>query len=365
MSTITSIETFVDGPVCVVRVRTDDGLEGFGQTAPGQPGITADVLHTLVAGDFLGRSPWDLAALVDQCVRAEYKYLGTFFFRALSGVDTALWDLQGRATGRPVYQLLGGRVRDRIPVYASSMSRDTTPEEEAARLAAAVEAYGFRCVKAKIGVRNGRDAEPIDGRTARLVPLLRSTLGDQIEISADANGAYSPAQAVRVGRVLEKHGYYHLEEPNPCWELDNIGYVASLLDLPIGAGEQEFSLEIVRRMVAERLVDVIQPDICYMGGLTRARRVAELADLNGIPCTPHCSNRSLIQMFTAHFVAAMPACTQFQEWSIEDQSQTADVWWPIPVVHDGYIELTDAPGWGLEVLPSFLDRAARRESTVD
>ncbi|MCI2416788.1 mandelate racemase/muconate lactonizing enzyme family protein [Saccharopolyspora sp. K220] len=365
MSRINSIETYVGGRVCVVHVTTDDGLEGWGQTAPAQPDISAHVLHNLVAGNFLGQDPWELGVLVDRCIRAEYKYLGSFLFRALSGVDTAIWDLQGKATGQPVFKLLGGRARRRIPVYASSMSRETDPEPEVERLRRLIDEYGFQGGKIKIGARNGRDAEVFQGRTRELVPLAREVLGDGVELAADANGAYSPGQAVRVGRFLEDHGFYHLEEPCPSWELDNIGYVADHLDLPIGAGEQEFSMEIIRRMVAERLVDVIQPDVCYMGGMTRARKVADMADIAGIPCTPHSSNRSMVQIFTAHLVTASPACVQFQEWSIEDQEQDAQIYAPIPVVRGGAIELDDSPGWGVSILDSFLEGATRQVSSID
>ena len=124
MSRITAIETYVSRRLCVVKVITDDGREGFGQTAPSEPEITAEVLHRLVARHFLGGSPWEVGALVDRAVRAEYKYLGAFLLRAISGIDTALWDLQGKLAGQPVYRLLGGKVRDRVPVYASSMSRE-------------------------------------------------------------------------------------------------------------------------------------------------------------------------------------------------------------------------------------------------
>lgn len=359
---IVGISTHIAGSVCVVRVRTEDGLEGIGQVAPSEPEITAEVLHRLVAKHFLGRDPWDWEALIDATIRAEYKYLGTFLFRALSGVDTALWDLRGKQAGRPVYQLLGGKARERIPIYASSMSRETSPEEEVSRIERDIETYGFQCAKIKIGARNGRDRERLLGRSAELIPLARKRLGDRIELAADANGAYSPAMAVRVGRVLEEHGYFHLEEPTPMWELDNMGYIADKLDIAIGAGEQEFSLEIIRRMVAERLVDIIQPDVCYIGGITRAKRVADLAELNGIPCTPHSSGHSLIQIFTAHLAIAAPACTQFQEWSIESAGDP--FWGPKPIARDGYIELTDAPGWGVEIAPSFLERAAGQESAL-
>lgn len=362
MTRVEHIETYVHHNVCIVRVRTDDGAEGIGQTAPGQAHISAEVLHSLVAPHFLGRDPFAIGSLVDECARAQYKYWGSFFFRALGGVDTALWDLMGKAQGRPVYDLLGGKVRENVPVYASSMSRETTPEDEAARLAGHVEELGFNCVKIKIGKRVGRDADAQKDRTATLVPLLRSTLGDSVDIMADANGCYSPAQAVRVGRMLEEYAYCHLEEPNPAWELDNMAEVAAALDIPVGAGEQEFSLEIIWRMISQRLVDVIQPDICYVGGLTRAKRVAELAEVAGIPCTPHCSNRSMVQVFTAHFALAMPAVSQFQEWSIEKQRRVGQIYEPVPVVRDGTIELSDAPGWGVEVPKTFLDEADHRVS---
>jgi L-alanine-DL-glutamate epimerase-like enolase superfamily enzyme len=158
---------------------------------------------------------------------------------------------------------------------------------------------------------------------------------------------------VRVGRLLEEHGYLHFEEPVPFWELDNVGRVATALDIPVAAGEQEYSLENLRRMVQEPLVDVVQPDVGYVGGISRARRVAELAELAGVPCVPHSSGRSLTAIFTAHLVTAMPACTHFHEWTIEDVSSMR-VYEPFPVASNGSITLSDAPGWGVEISPALL-----------
>ncbi len=363
VSKIVSIETFV-GRVCIVRVRTDDGLEGYGQTAPSEPGISAHVLHRLVARDYLGRDPFDVVALADACARAEYKFLGSFLFRALSGVDTAVWDLIGKAQGRPVYQLLGGKVRDRVPVYGSGMRRETTPAEEVDRMVSAVAESGFTCVKIKIGERNGRDGEPFGGRSTQLIPLLRKELGDSIELSADANGAYSPGQAIRIGRLLERHGYFHYEEPTPFWEYENTAEVTAALDIPVGAGEQEFSLENMRRLINHRMVDIIQPDVCYIGGITRAKRVAEMADLAGIPCTPHCSSQSMNQIFTAHLALAMPACSQFHEYSIEDNSRMRGLYEPFPVAKAGYLEISDRPGWGIEIPAAILAESEHQTSTV-
>ncbi|MET1004559.1 MAG: mandelate racemase/muconate lactonizing enzyme family protein [Propionibacteriaceae bacterium] len=360
MTKIQSIETF-SGHGCIVRVRTDDGLEGYGQTAHSEAEITATVLHRLIARNYLGRDPFDVMSLAAECARAEYKTVGSFLFRALAGVDTALWDLVGKAKGQPVYQLLGGKVRPSVPLYGSGMRRDTTPEQEVDRMVRAVAEHGFRAVKIKIGERNGRDSEPSNGRTSKLVPLLRRELGDDIELSADANGAYSPGQAVRVGRLLEEYGYLHFEEPVPFWEFDNAKRVSTALDIPVGIGEQEFSLDNMRRLVNDGVVDLIQPDVCYIGGITRGRQVAELADLAGIPCIPHSSGRSLTAIFTAHLVTAMPACTLFHEWTIEDASDMA-VYDPFPVARDGEFAVSDAPGWGVEVKPSVLAEWERQVS---
>lgn len=364
MGKITSIETFT-GQVCLVRVRTDDGLEGIGQTSHSEGELTARVLHRLVARNYLGKDPFDVVSLSDACVRAEYKILGSLLFRSLAGVDTALWDLIGKSQGRPVYQLLGGKVRDRIAVYGSAMRRDTTAEEEVDRLTSAVAAGGFGGVKIKIGERNGRDGEQfLGGRTSQLVPLLRKELGDSIEISADGNGAYSPGQAVRVGRLLEEYGYFHFEEPTAFWEFDNTKAVADALDIPVGSGEQEFSLDNVRRLVNDRMVDIIQPDVCYIGGITRARKVAEMADLAGIPCTPHSSSRSLTAIFTAHLAMAMPACSQRQEWSIEPGTASMNFYDDFPVVTDGYFTPSDRPGWGVDIKPGILESSERLVSEL-
>lgn len=361
MSKIISVETFA-GHGCIVRVRTDDGLEGYGQTAHSEAKITAEVLHALVARNYLGQDPFDVMTLADTCARAEYKYFGGFLFRALAGVDTALWDLIGKARAQPVYQLLGGRARPSVPVYGSAMRRDTTPEEEVDRMIAAVAVHGFDAVKVKIGQRNGRDGEPRSGRTSRLIPLLRKELGDGIEISADANGAYSPGQAIRIGRLLEEYDYLHFEEPVPYWEYENAKRIATALDIPIGLGEQEFSLENVRRIVNAGMADVIQPDVGYIGGITRARQVAEIANLAGVPCVPHSSGRSLTAIFTLHLVTAMPACSLFHEWTVEDVSDM-HFYEPFPVARNGKIVLSDAPGWGIEIPDTVLGRMERRIST--
>ncbi|MEQ4205114.1 mandelate racemase/muconate lactonizing enzyme family protein [Actinopolymorpha sp. B17G11] len=361
---IASIETFLADQIAIVRVRTDDGAEGIGQTSPYRAGITVHVLHDMVAPHFLGQDPWDLEALVERCVRKEYKFPSSFLYRALCGVDTALWDLLGKVTGQPVYKLLGGGVRESVPMYASSMSRAITPEAEAERLLRLREEQGFRCAKIRIGdvMASDRDAAP--GRTEKIIPHIRQAMGDDFDINADANSGFTVSRAIRVGRILEDNGYFHFEEPCPYPELESSAQVAAALDIPVAGGEQDNSLVQFRRMIAMRAVDIVQPDIGYLGGVARARRVARMAEDAGIPCTPHCANQSMLQLFTLHVAASMPACHQYHEWSIEDVPWTNGVYEPMLRVVDGAVALPATPGWGVEILPEFLRTTERQVSTL-
>jgi L-alanine-DL-glutamate epimerase-like enolase superfamily enzyme len=361
---ITEIETLVRGPLAVVLVRTDDAVEGVGQTAPYEAETSAHVLHTMVAPLFLGRDPWDVEALADECLRLHYKFPSSFLHRALAGVETALWDVLGKVTGRPVSKLLGGHARDSVRMYASSMRRNIAPEAEAERLGLAVAERGFRAVKIRVGEAMGRDGDAAPGRTERIVPHVRKVLGDGVDLSADANGGYSAGRAIRVGRMLEDHGYFHFEEPCPFPDLEQTAQVAAALDIPVSGGEQDISLPQFNRMINGRAVDIVQPDIGYIGGISRARKVAVLAEAAGIPCTPHCANDSLLQVFTLHLAVAMPGCTHYQEWSIEDTLWTRDVYEPMLQVVGGEVAAPTAPGWGVELTPSFLREAARTTSRL-
>ncbi|MFB9377954.1 mandelate racemase/muconate lactonizing enzyme family protein [Kineococcus gynurae] len=364
MGTIERIETWRRGAVLAVRVVTTDGVEGIGQSAPYQVACTEQVLHTLVAPFFLGTAPADLAAATDRCYRENYKFLGSFLNRAVAGVETAVWDALGQETGLPVHALLGGAVRDRLPVYASSMVRDRTPGAEVEHLAALVERHGFTGVKIRVGTPMGRDADVWPGRTETLVPLVRRELGDAVSIRADANGGYSPGEAVRVGRLLEEHGYVHFEEPCPYPQIEQTGAVARTLDIPVAGGEQDTSPEQFDRILNQGLLDIVQPDIGYLGGIGRARQVAARADVAGIPCTPHCANHSLLEVFTLHMAAAMPACHQAQEWSAEDVAWARDVYEPALQVVDGHVAIGAEPGWGVRLTERFCREATTAVTTV-
>lgn len=357
---IRRIETFGNEFVSLVRVTTDSGDSGWGQVAPYNADITARVLHRQVAPHAMGQDALDADGLVETITEREHKFPGSYLRRAIGGLDTALWDLRGKLEEKSVCELLGGEPRP-FPVYGSSMRRDITPEGEAARLARLRDLHGYDAFKFRVGRECGHDADEWPGRTEAIVPAVRHALGDDVRLLVDANSCYTPAKAIEVGRMLEDHGVVHFEEPCPYWELEWTAEVARALDLDVTGGEQDCDLSTWRRMIDLRAVDVLQPDVCYLGGISRTLRVAEMAHAAGLPVTPHSANLSLVTVFTLHLMGALANAGPYVEFSIEPDEGyypwQAGIFDPVLVAEGGSVAIPDGPGWGVEVRQDWLDRA--------
>jgi L-alanine-DL-glutamate epimerase-like enolase superfamily enzyme len=364
---IQRLETFGNRDVAFVRVTTDDGAEGWGQVSTYNADITVEVLHRQVAHWVLGEDALAIERLVDTVSEREHKFPGSYLCRALTGLDTALWDLRGRLEGRSVCALLGGTPRP-FPVYASSMKRgEITPEAEAERLKRLQGEFGYRAFKFRVGKECGHDQDEWPGRTDAIVPMVRKALGDEATLLVDANSAYSPKTAIEVGRMLEQHGIAHFEEPCPYWEHDWTREVREALSLDVTGGEQDCDLALWRHMLRSGTVDVAQPDLCYVGGVVRMLRVAAMAAEAGLPVTPHSANQSLVTVFTLHVMGALENAGPYVEFSIEGED-----YYPFEVgllanpleVRDGRVMIPEGPGWGVEASPAWLERSARRVSEL-
>jgi L-alanine-DL-glutamate epimerase-like enolase superfamily enzyme len=202
---IESIETFSNEFVSMVRVRTDDGAEGWGQISPYNADISATVMHRQVAPHALGRDANDIDALVDDIPEKEHKFPGSYLRRALAGLDTALWDLRGKLANKSICELLGGQPRP-FPVYASSMRRDITPEDEADRLVRLRDTHGYSTFKIRVGKECGHDEDEWPGRSDAIVPAVRRAVGDDVALLVDANSCYTPKKAIEVGAMLADNG---------------------------------------------------------------------------------------------------------------------------------------------------------------
>jgi L-alanine-DL-glutamate epimerase-like enolase superfamily enzyme len=280
-------------------------------------------------------------------------------------VDTALWDLYGKIEEKPVCALLGGKPKP-FPVYGSSMRRDISPEDEATRLARLRDAHGFKAFKVRAGQPTGHDVDASPGRTERLIPTVRKAVGDDVALLADGNSCYTPPRAIEVGRRMEDSGYFWFEEPCPYWELEWTAEVAAALTMNVAGGEQDNDLAQWRRMIRMDAVDILQPDLCYVGGLTRAWRVAKMAQQAGKRVVPHSANLSMVTLFALHFMAAIPNAGPFVEFTIEEgfDPQRRSLYNPKLEVADGKVKLPDGPGWGVTINADWLAAAEYRQSEV-
>ncbi|MGH7039049.1 MAG: mandelate racemase/muconate lactonizing enzyme family protein [Acetobacteraceae bacterium] len=362
---ISSIETFCTEFVGFVRVTSDEGTAGWGQVSPYHADITSLIVHRQIAPWALGADPLDIARLIDTIPMREHKFPGSYLCRAMAGIDTALWDLRGKLEDKSVCELLGGTPR-RLRVYASSMKRDITPADEVLRFGRLADRYGYDAFKFRVGAECGGDVDEWPGRTEAIIPAMRKALGDNATLLADANSGFSPRRAIEVGRLLADHGVAHYEEPCPYWEIEQTKEVADTLAIDVGGGEQDALFPIWRQIIETRAVDVIQPDVCYAGGLTRTLRIAEMGARAGLPCMPHSANLTMVTLFTMHMLGAIPNPGKYLEFSIEGPDYYP--WqeglfrnWPYRV-EGGMVAIPSDPGWGVEIAPQWLERAAYQAS---
>ena len=363
---ITSVETFADIDQCFVRVRAGDA-EGWGFAAPFSADITARCIHRFAAPYVLGKETAGFRDFADEIIRRNYKFLGSFIARSAAGIDTALWDLEAKLAGRSVAAFAGKR-RDKIPLYASSMRRNPQPlQSEADRLLGFCEQYGFKCVKLHPGIPVNRDVDFYPGCSEELVQRTRRTLPEEIGIIVDVNGNFSSARAIEFGRFLKDNGVCLFEEPCPYWELDEVKKVrdaCNAFGMPVAAGEQDYMDTSWDRMINERIVDVAQPDLLYIGGFTRALKVAERFAEKGVPVTPHTSNRSPIYLMGVHYMSVIENPYGFLEMGVEFTEWEEAAYLNAPGIADGCAEIPEGAGWGMQINEDWLKKSEYQISRI-
>lgn len=368
---ITRIETFTNRYIGFTRVTDAEGRQGWGQVSTYNSDITSQVLHRQIAPHVLGVEFEDLDALTDKVIEREHKFPGSYMKRAIGGLDTAIWDLRGKIAGLPVCSLIGG-TPGKLRAYASSMKREITPAAEAERFRRLQGEFGYDAFKFRIAAEYGHDTDEWPGRTEEIIPTIRRALGADAALLVDANSGFSPKRAIQVADLLLEHGIEHFEEPCLYWELEQTREVREALEgkpIAVTGGEQDCEIPTWRHMIDMRAVDVVQPDILYLGGISRTLRVCHLAAAAGLPITPHAANQGLVTLFTMHLLRALGgpvagtpgSAGKYLEFSIEE----ADYYpWQYGLyredpyrVEGGEVTVTDAPGWGVEICPEWLAKS--------
>ena len=353
-----SIETFAGRSICFVRVTDADGDCGWGMTAPFEADITAQVLHRLAARVAL--EPFeDYTGVADEIIYRQYKFLGSFLARAAAGIDTALWDLTARKKGVPVADMIG-KNREYIDLYASSMKRDLPVQEEADRLRAIQDKFGYRAIKLHPGIPVGRDQDYWENRTEDMIVAMVETAKPGTHIIVDVNGNYSVEKAIETAKFMYDHGIKLFEEPCPYWEIEKTKAVREAcaeIGIPVAGGEQDYIDTMWERMIDQRVMDVCQPDLLYIGGFSRALRIARYAAKKGLQVTPHTSNRSPILVMGLHYMACIDSPYPFLECGIEDDAWATESYEPQVEIKDGRAAVPSAAGWGFEPAIEFLAKS--------
>lgn len=354
----------------LVEVRTDDGIVGWGESGSGTvPRSGAIFVEDVLAPLAVGMDPFDLD-LLNQKVHATLDragWTGDFAVQCWSGLEVAIWDVMGKAVGRPVSQLLGGRVRERIMAYATGLYyAPTAPDPTRARQEEA-QGYverGYRAMKMKVGgLTPGEDIQEVAG--------IRKTIGDHVLLMADANGAYDSRTAIQIGRGLQALGLAWFEEPVRRGDLDGYQDVRRALQLPITGGEHLGSLDAFREYVSRRAVDVLQPDVANCGGLSASRKIAGLAQAFHIRVYPHVWGTPVAVAAGLHLAATLPSTpptvtpTPLAQEPLFEFDST-----PHPIrdamltdalrPQSGWLTIPNGPGLGVEVDPDVLKKFSVR-----
>jgi L-alanine-DL-glutamate epimerase-like enolase superfamily enzyme len=288
--------------------------------------------------------------------------------RAIAGLDTSLWDLKGKLEDRSVTELIGGTAGP-LNVYGSSMKRDISASDEADRFKKLFQEKGINAFKFRIGAECGRGLDEWEGRTEDIVKTINKSLDSSVIKLVDANSCYSSSQAIEIGKLLEDNNVTHFEEPCPYWEPEQTKEVTDALTIDVTGGEQDCDIRIWKDMVERKIVNIYQPDVMYLGGLTRTLQVAKIIEEGGYVCTPHAANLSLVTMCTMHLLKAIPNAGPYLELSIEGEDYypwQQDLFLDNPFkIENGCVTVTDKPGWGIDINPEWLNNSEYQVSDMN
>lgn len=350
---IAEIKTFIMDDAIFVKVTADSGVSGWGECDAGSHHVMDAFIHTEHAQHVLGRDPFDNEALYDQMFYRAHDFgPGGALSNSIAGIDIALWDLKARILDVPIYRLLGGLYRDRMPIYGSYGTGRWARlgKREAVDQAVKFVRDGFRTVKCRMQIREDH-LNPVEDRTIEYVDAIEKEIGGDAELFVDINNGYSAARAIEIGRVLQdKYGHRFYEEP--CSDQNHVetAAVVDALDLGVIAGEKEYTLFQLDEMITYANPDYLNPDVIKAGGFTVMEKITALSQMRQKPIIYHNTRPTISTAATLQLAASTPQVGPFFEYPDADRfvEQIATVREYL-TVEDGYITVPDSPGLGIDI----------------
>ena len=356
---IQEIQLLKNGNNYIVRAKSKDGVEGFAISNNAHMPYLYPILTKRIAPFFIGKDARKLETLIDRVYRtnSNYKYQGLPFWVPLASIEFALLDMLGKVVNRPVGALFGEIHNKEIAVYQANNYRGRSAEESVEKIQQYQQESGARAIKFKVGGRMNRNADDPPGRTEKLIPLVRKTLGDEITIYADSNGSYDVPNAIRIGKMLQDIGAGFFEEPCPFDHYEDTLQVAQALDIPIAGGEQDSSLWLMQWMIKNGALQIVQPDLFYFGGMVRSMKVARLAEAAGLTCVPHISGNGMGYLYMLHFVSALANAGPHHEFKGINKQLPFDCPTSDLRSNAGVITVPTGPGMGVDLDTRFVNEA--------
>lgn len=363
-------------PALLLEMTTDDGRVGIGESAVygGPASVMETMIHDELAPRLLGQDPTKPEWLWQVMMGRSHQHGdGGVLPAAVSGLDVAMWDLMGQSAGLPLYKLLGG-YRDELPAYASAgfYAEGKDADQLADEARGYVEA-GFRHVKIKVGRTTDTPMNPLVHMEApdfatvtfaedlRRVGAVRKAVGDDVHVMVDANNAWTKPTALEAGREFERLGIHWFEEPVPTDDREGSAALAAALGVPIAGYESRTGLRGFKDLIADRAVDIVQPDVIWSGGVTVCRRIAALAMVAGVPCVPHVFSTAVSLVANLHFIASIPNSYLLEFDQNPNALRTELLDCPVEPDERGVVAVPHGPGLGVH-----LDRETlRRYGTAE
>jgi len=352
------ISTAADGTQddLVIIVETDEGITGYGEvdTAPyvGRAVVDAYMSHGTCYGlreVVVGMDPFDYEQIWNDMWAKTYYYGRSGpVMHVMSGIDMALWDIMGKAVGKPVHKLLGGSYVDKVRAYASALMPDTV--DGVKKLVGDNVSLGYTAVKLGWGPL-GYDVH----KDIKLIETARKTAGDKVEIMIDIGKRYRLKEAIYVAKALEQLNVYWLEEPLPAEDLAGYKRLSEATTMRIATGEEESGRLAFARLINETHIDVVQPDMSRCGGLTEAKKIATLTADKNILCVPHAFKTGVLVAASIHFIAATPNAP-FLEFSVTESGIRKELLATPFVQKNGYVDVPQKPGLGIELNPEVIKK---------
>ena len=348
----------------IVRTETDDGIIGYGEGTMGDFEKTIEAAILDFRPHLIGREI-EISSIVNFLYSGFFWRGGPILMTAISAIEQSLWDAVGKSLNKPVHRLLGGKAVEKVRVYANGfISGSAGPKEYASAVAKQAD-DGFDAVKFDPFGGAGPAISPreLEKAVAR-VKAVRDAVGSKVDILVEAEGRFNPAAAIKAARALEKYDPLWFEEPIPEEDLDAMAYVRSRSPIPVATGERIVTRQRYAELLQKQAADIIQPDVCHVGGIKALCNIASMAENNYIPVAPHNPNGPIATAASLNALATMPNSMILEFW-LDVESVRHDLIDRYFEIKKGYLRPSELPGLGIEVNEKALSKYPYKKLHVD